>query len=113
MCAIRQLRKNERLDLKAIRTRLNALTAAELEAFAMQAVTPGTLAAALGVQPVAAGISLSSAAASVAPSGSTVPPTAHWRRVQLALELELHLREDASAQVMELAERVTAALRDS
>jgi hypothetical protein len=96
-------------------TRLNALTAAALEAFVMQHVTtPGTnakLAAELGVQaPTLAPITAASSSLP-ANGGARIAPTPRWRRVELALGLELHLREDASAPVLELAERLFALAR--
>jgi hypothetical protein len=37
-----------------------------------------------------------------------VPHIVRWKRVELALGLELHVRDDASADVQELALRVRA-----
>jgi DNA-binding transcriptional MerR regulator len=106
LCAIRQLRQTEKLELKAIRTRLNALSAPELEAFVAKQRTGGELAAALGVHPPAPAI----AAISAPSSGARTP---RWSRIELALGLELHLREDASASVLELAERLAGLARGS
>jgi hypothetical protein len=73
----------------------------ELETFATEALAPGPVADALGVQVRAVAV-------------PAEPPTAatllgvvpRWVRVELALGLELHVREDASATVLELAARV-------
>lgn len=98
LCAIRRLRESEQLGLDAIRARLNALPAPELEALALRELQPGKLADALGVH-----------VAAPAPAASATPPlpdAARWRRIELALGLELHVREDASAQVLDLARGV-------
>lgn len=111
LCAIRRLRTSENLELQAIRTRLNALTAPQLEAFVVQSLTPGKLAAALGVQPAPAVGARSAPPPALATGAGWIEATPRWRRLELALGLELHLREDASPQVIALAERVAAATR--
>jgi DNA-binding transcriptional MerR regulator len=105
LCGIRRLLTGEQLTLDAIRARLNALSAPELEVFATGNLPPGKLADALGVrvqQPVSPppGALVSNA---IEP---TLPDAARWRRIELALGLELHVREDASAQVLEMARGV-------
>jgi DNA-binding transcriptional MerR regulator len=101
LLAIRRLRAAERLTLTAIRTRLQLLSDPDLEAFA----TEGPL-----VAPVAAALGLAPASALTTPSHSDEAgepsPMPRWARVELALGLELHLRDDASPAVHELARRV-------
>ena len=103
LLAIRRLRAAEKLTLAAIRTRLLALSAPELEAFATASLPPGALADALGVRPT-------TAAPSTTPSGASglrlSPHLPRWARIELALGLELHVREDASERVLDLARRL-------
>ena len=108
LLAIRRLRQVERLPLAATRTRLQALPPPELEAFATEGVGPGPLAEALGMAPAVSPASQTSpgfGGVSLERSGlsSSLP---RWVRVELALGLELHLRDDASGRVVELARRV-------
>lgn len=108
LCAIRRLRATERLTLAAIRTRLHALAAPELEAFATRDLPAGKLAEALGLRPPAGPAMPPPAPLAPAPFaiGAELSRAACWRRVELALGLELHVREDASERVIELAQRV-------
>jgi DNA-binding transcriptional MerR regulator len=117
LCAIRHLLATERLTLAAIRTRLNALSAPELEAFAIQHAPPGKLADALGMGSPAASVGpaaralVESAEASgchVGKGGSAASHLPGWRRVELALGVELHVRDDAGVDVQELSRRVRA-----
>ncbi len=97
LLAIQRLRATHGRDLDDIRARLAAFTPAELETVAAQDLAPGPLADALGLQP------------RPAPAAPAQPPLVNiprWQRLELALGLELHLREDASAQVIELSRRV-------
>jgi DNA-binding transcriptional MerR regulator len=99
--AIRRLRESERLELQKIGARLRSLSAAELETFATENIRPGALAAALGIQ--TREVPSATAAGSKASLSPHVP---RWARIELALGLELHVREDASARVLELARRL-------
>jgi DNA-binding transcriptional MerR regulator len=106
LLAIRRLRTTERLTIATIRTRLQALSAPELEAFATENLPAGQIAAALGVRsatPPAAPMPLVTTAASGALSSPHVP---RWSRLELALGLELHVRDDASPRVLDLARRL-------
>lgn len=110
LLAIRRLRDAEKLPLAAIRTRLQALPPLELEAFATEGVGAGPLAEVLGIQaavattsPTSSGIGIGGDARERTALSSSLP---RWVRVELALGLELHLRDDASARVMDLAQRV-------
>jgi hypothetical protein len=85
--------------LSKIRSRLHALSAPELEAFATENLPAGTLADALGIQSA-------SPPASPAPPALSSPQFPRWVRFELALGLELHVRDDASAAVIELARRL-------
>jgi DNA-binding transcriptional MerR regulator len=113
LCAIRHLRSTEKLELKAIRARLNALTAPELEALVVRSLPAGKLAAALGVQPAPPAAANAAAPAGAPSSSGWIAPAPRWRRIELALGLELHLRDDASARVLELAERMAALARSA
>jgi len=102
LLAIRRLLA-EGLPLDAIRTRLEALSRPELDAFAAEGLAPGPLADALGVVPVAArtpGID----PAALDQRASLLAP--RWARIELALGLELHVRDDAAPGVRELARRM-------
>ena len=106
LLAIRRLRTTERLTIATIRTRLQALSTPELEAFATANLPAGQLAAALGIRsatPPAAPTPLVTNAASGASSSPHAP---RWARLELALGLELHVRDDASPRVLELARRL-------
>ena len=106
LLALRRLRVNERLSLARIRSRLEALSPSELEALATQGLTPGALADALGVVVPASTPALSSSAMVPSPADALRPPLPRWTRVELALGLELHVRDDASAPTLELAQRI-------
>jgi len=99
----RALMTTERLSLTAVRSRLQSLSSAELDVLAANAVPPGPLATALGLPPPAPSLPDASAAGS-AVTGFVVAP--RWTRLELALGLELHLREDASPQVTDMARRI-------
>lgn len=99
LLAVRRLRKTEDLELAAIKTRLHAMDAAALEAFAIADVEPGPIADALGLP------------AKPAEPADKPPQLRHlphrtWTRLDLAIGLELHVREDATVPVLELAQRV-------
>ena len=110
LLAIRRLRTAERLTLSAIRARLQALTASELQAFAIEDVPTGRLPGVLGIQPA------DPPAASTPPvhpllqhsenGGASSSPLPRWARFELALGLEMHVRDDVSAPVLELARRL-------
>jgi DNA-binding transcriptional MerR regulator len=115
LCAIRHLLATERLTLAAIRTRLNALSAPELEAFAVRHAPAGKLADALGIRsaaprvgppPLALVENRGAAGPHVGVASSSSTQVAGWRRVELALGVELHVRDDAGVDVQELARRV-------
>jgi len=99
LTAARRLRTTERLELDQIRTRLNAMTAPELEAFAVADLPAGVLAQALGVAPTR-----------LDPSTQRPAVNAHadkrWTRLELAVGLELHVRDDITPRVRELAAKV-------
>jgi DNA-binding transcriptional MerR regulator len=97
LLAIRRLRTREGLDLAAIRTRLAALPAPELETFATEDIPQGPLAEALGLRP---------APPPRNEPAPVMPRVPRWARLELALGLELHVRDDASGQVLELVRRV-------
>jgi DNA-binding transcriptional MerR regulator len=99
LLAIRRLREQEHLELDAIRARLTALAPEELEAFATAGLSTGKLAEALGLRPV----SVSSA---VPPSLSMSSAGPRWARIELALGLELHVRDDSSPRVLALARQL-------
>lgn len=99
LLAIQRLRAQHGRDLDALRARVAALAPAELEALAVEGLTPGPLADALGVQP-------QPHPAASAPTTSLRSNLPKWHRLELALGLELHVRDDASPQVMDLARRV-------
>ena len=105
MVAIRRLRAMENLELADIKRRIGAWTAEELEAFATADIAPGPLATALGISPPpppspALSVSALASMGAAAPSGDR-----RWARLELALGLEIHVREDASPQVLALAQR--------
>ena len=110
LLAIRRLRTSQRLALATIRTRLEALSSPELEAFATEHLPPGPMAEVLGVRsalPTArAAVPALSLGTNVVDGVSFAPHLPRWSRVELALGLELHFRDDASPHVAELAKRV-------
>lgn len=110
LLAIRRLRTVERLPLSAIGSRLRALTPADLKIFATENLPAGKIADVLGIQPaplaqftLPAGHALPPREESSALSSLQVP---QWGRIELALGLELHVRDDASARVIDLARRL-------
>ena len=98
--AVQRLQSEGNLKLEEIRSRLSALKPAELEALATEQLSPGPTATALGVQ-VAPPLPSPEAKSPI-----NAPGAARWIHIELALGLELHVRNDASATVMALAERV-------
>ena len=101
LLALRRLRVAEQLSLAASASRLQALSPAELETFATQGLAAGPLAEALGLR-------VASSPAPPSPAGSSATQLPRWARVELALGLELHVRDDASPRTLELARRVHA-----
>jgi hypothetical protein len=108
LLAIRRLRAAERLELAAIRARLQGMSAKELEAFATQSLPAGPLSSALGLQSATAAAvpATTEARPGTARGGANALGSPQWARLELALGLELHVRADASTEVMELAQRV-------
>ena len=110
LLAIRRLRTAERLTLSAIRARLQALTASELQAFATEDVPAGRLAGVLGVQPATPpAVStppMHTLLQPVETDGGSSSPLPRWARFELALGLEMHVRDDVGAPVLELARRL-------
>jgi DNA-binding transcriptional MerR regulator len=110
LLAIRRLRTSERLALVKVKTRIDAMSPPELEAFATEYLPPGPAADALGIRPAmptaVASVPATSLGSTVVNGVSFAPPIPRWSRLELALGLELHLREDAGAQAAELAKRV-------
>lgn len=101
LAAARTLRSFEGLALPAIKKRLGSETPEGVEAIVKQRLTPGRLATALGIA-VAAPVS------GVAPSAPAVAvgPEKRWSRLELAVGLELHVRDDISPLVRALAAKV-------
>lgn len=100
LLALRRLVETERLALTEVRARLQSFSPEQLESFATERLTPGPAATALGVRPPLA-----------APPSAASPSASHaarWARIELALGLELHVREDASESVLELANRLAS-----
>jgi DNA-binding transcriptional MerR regulator len=106
LLALRRLRENERVPLPRIRSRLEALSPSELEAFATEGVTTGPLASALGIAPPAPTPPAPPATELHSPADDWRTPLPRWTRVELALGLELHVRDDASPATLELARRI-------
>ena len=105
LLAIRRLRTTEKLKLATIRTRLQALSTPELEAFATENLPAGPLADALGIPSASPPAAVTPAALSGS-GGPSSPHAPRWVRFELALGLELHVRDDASAPVLDLARRL-------
>lgn len=99
LTAARRLRTAERLELDQIRTRLQAMTAPELEAFAIADLPAGPVAQALGVVPTRADASNQRPAVNASPEK-------RWTRLELAVGLEMHVRDDVTPRVRELAAKV-------
>jgi DNA-binding transcriptional MerR regulator len=106
LLALRRLRENERLPLTRIRSRLESLSPAELEAIATEGLAPGAVANALGVAPPVPAPALSSPAGLPSPVDTPRTLLPRWTRIELALGLELHVRDDASASTLELVHRI-------
>ncbi|HEX4335819.1 MAG TPA: hypothetical protein VH062_07885 [Polyangiaceae bacterium] len=106
LLAIRRLRTTERLTLAAIRARLGQLREDELTAFATAGLAPGALADALGVKVVTALPGPFVGSPFIEGSDPGVMRLPRWTRTELALGLELHVRDDASATVMGLVARI-------
>ncbi len=120
LLAARRLRSLEALDLDAIKKRIRSWTVPQLEAFATTDLAPGPLAEALQIAPSAKAVDPARPSGAVEPLDPahssaaaeligvpTVPVFGErrWTRVELAVGLELHLREDASPRVVALAQR--------
>jgi DNA-binding transcriptional MerR regulator len=101
--AARRLMATKKQTLAAIYSRLQALSAKELDSLATNGLPPGPLATALGMQHASA--ARAPASLTVA-DGSVIGGRPRWTRLELALGLELHLRDDASPHVLDLARRI-------
>jgi hypothetical protein len=87
------------MTLDAIRTRLAALSSEQLEALATASLPAGPLSDALG--------KVAAPTAAATPARPSISPhLPRWVRIDLALGLELHLRSDASVDVIDLARRI-------
>jgi len=110
LLAIRRLRNAERLTLSAIGSRLRALTASDLKTFATENLPAGNVADVLGIRPAPLPASTLTPPLSFLPHGESSGPSSlqvpRWGRIELALGLELHIRDDASAPVLEMAQRL-------
>jgi hypothetical protein len=105
--AIWRLRATERLSIAAIRKRLQAFSPPELEAYAVQGLPAGPLADALGIAPPPPAAAAMTSGLPVALGvGSALSQIPRWARIELALGLELHVRDDASPSVLDLANRL-------
>jgi hypothetical protein len=103
LVAARRLMATQKQSLASVYKRLQALSAAELESLATNGLPPGPLATALGVQPAPAATVSASPTIAIGAVAGGIP---RWTRLELALGLELHLRDDSSPQVLELARRL-------
>jgi hypothetical protein len=78
----------------------------------MRHVPPGKLAGALGIPAAAPSMSQAFSALPglrlVGAVDVSAPSVVRWKRIELALGLELHVRDDASVDVQELALRMRA-----
>ncbi len=103
LAAARSLRSFDGLGLSAIKKRLASEPTEGVEAIVKRHLTPGRLATALGIALVAP-------AAAVLPSAPASPvavgPDKRWSRLELAVGLELHVRDDISPLVRALADKV-------
>jgi DNA-binding transcriptional MerR regulator len=103
LLAIRSLQIKEKVPLAKMRARLSALSAAELEALATDGLGAGPTATALGLQIAPPAAAPDMASNMVGRDGFTAP---RWLRYELALGLELHVRDDAGAAVMDKVRRI-------
>ena len=108
LLALRHLRASERLPLAQIRSRLAALSPPDLEALATEGITSAALNTALGIAAPAPAPAPSGSAALPSTADAWRTPLPRWTRVELALGLELHVRDDASPPTLELAQRIQA-----
>jgi hypothetical protein len=96
---------NDKSTLAAIRTRLHTFSETELEAFATAGTLASTVATALGVESVSNSPQKPEDATPLDPD-SFGQEVQRWARIELALGLELHVRDDASPATRELVERI-------
>ncbi len=103
LAAARVLRSFDGLALSAIKKRLASETPEGVEAIVMRNLSPGRLATALG-------ISVAAPASALPPSAPAAPVAVgaekRWSRLELAVGLELHVRDDISPMVRALAAKV-------
>ncbi len=110
--AIQKLKRDGNLTLDAIRRRLGAMSADELERYATSGLVAGPLATALGVvvhETAAMAVSPEAEPPPVAPTEeSATRPVAleSWNRVTLLPGLELLVKADASPLVRRLVEQI-------
>lgn len=100
--AIQRMQREDHLPLAAIKTRLNHMLAADIEAYAIEKLTSGPVATALGVarpQPPAA---TTFGEAATPPKYTSV----RWDIVHLMPGLSLFVYSDASPLVKKLAEQI-------
>ncbi len=109
LLAIRRLRMTEHATLAVIRTRLQAFSEPELEAFATEGPLADQVATALGLASPRTPTDLSNQPDELPGSLAErvgLPRVPRWERIELSLGLELHLRDDASPAVHEFARHI-------
>lgn len=104
LVAVRRLRAQEQLGLAQIKTRITGFTTQQLESFVTADLPAGELATALGVAPKPVVHQFATPRAIIPPI--EVTPDRRWTRLELAVGLELHVRDDVTTPVIELAKRV-------
>jgi hypothetical protein len=86
LLAIRRRLVTDKLTLEQSRTRLKALSPAEIETFATELLRPGAIADALGVRPPAGGEDGAVGSGAESTGGAIAAgPLPRWPRVELAL----------------------------
>ncbi len=100
LVAIKRLRLEEKLNLAAIKKRLDPLSPAELEAYATHGLLDGPLMRALGLRPAPPPAQLSTG---VPLSAAAETKRERWSRIALIDGLEISIRDDASPLARRLA----------
>lgn len=103
LAAARRMLETGKWTLAGVYTELQKASAAQLESFVVEGGPSEALATALGIPlaPRGAGLASPKKAAE-----SLTGATPRWAHVELALGIELHVRDDASPQTRDLARRI-------
>jgi DNA-binding transcriptional MerR regulator len=103
LAAARRMMQTGKWTLAGVYTELQKASAAQLESFVIEGSPSQALATALGIALAPQGVGSASAKVAGQVIAGGIP---RWAHLELALGIELHVRDDASPQARDLARRI-------